>query len=78
MSNIPGVSTMKTFWLKRTADIIDNLLVTDDPAAHDLKWVFPRIVFPVALFPVPVLPISTILVSLSFRNLVSELRKKQK
>lgn len=70
MSNIPGVSTMRIFRLKRTTDVCEHTLVTDDPDADDLKYFSPRIVFPVALFPDPVLPIRTILISSSTKDSV--------
>lgn len=70
MSNIPGVSTMRIFRLKRTTDVCEHTLVTDDPDADDLNCFRPRIVFPVALFPDPVLPRRTILISSSAEDSV--------
>lgn len=63
VSNMPGVSTMRILWSKRTADSCKHFVVTDFPDGPDINSFSPRMVFPVALFPEPVLPISTILIS---------------
>lgn len=61
---------MRIFRLKRTTDVCEHTLVTDDPDADDLNCFRPRIVFPVALFPDPVLPRRTILISSSAEDSV--------
>lgn len=61
---------------KRTADFCEHLLVIEDPDMDEIKQFFPRMAFPVALLPDPVLPISTILISLSLKDSMPNLKKK--